>query len=1359
MERRVLIVEAQNDFALSMASVLRNAGFQTAMAPSAAEASRELGMRRCDLVVLRAELPDSSGFVLCGEIKKGKFGQPPPVLLLSSVMNQEGFEQHARRPDRADGYLAVPFQVNQLAELVVGLVPSPNGADEMDSSLDSALGINGHDPVHTAVTNPGMPVVPPPIRTTPGGPPKLPRKERRSAITEEDRAFLERAFSSIADRKAELLAESRQSKRPPPRREMLGTPEGKLQIIRDELKGREAQIARLSEIWSVRERELLSVEDRVHDKDVELQGLKDQINDWITRHNGLQQEMARKEREHGASLEEMYFQKAIGEKDLIEVVSHHSKEIHLLKKELGNRDEELARRAVELDEQRNELHKLEKEFGTATLEFEVKEKSLADSVAAKEARIVELDVDLAKVRDDLAQTLTERDGRYAKFEADFLQKSAELDAAKAERESTVRDLEGKLSAQTQRAELAEEEISRLQKERADFETKTTAHIDELSAELDEARARGEDLRVQRDGIAQTMTERLAERDAKISVLESELSEARTRAEKTEDDLNAQVAGHLEKIGELEGEVEASKAHLADREEELASELAALHDAKDALEQDLTTRLSHADGTIQTLNNKVSDLEADVASRHENIRTLEGHIAARDQKVAELNETLASTQKTLESTGFKLSQTEATLAQTSGELEATQGELTSTRAMLEETQGTLSSTQTELSRTIGVRDTLDAELGKTRVQLEEVRAELQKTVQERTQREGEVQQARNEIQRLTGILRQTEAAKAKLEEELMGQIGQLRAELSEASGNYEAEKAAHERLQLETNDQIGSLGAERDDLRERLEATSVDLAATKANLDDLRSAHAREQKAHAEVRAQLQATTAELTGQLEASKDHALDLGEQLSAMKQELGARVAEVTQLTAQVAHGEDARAHLEERTQTITEEAQRREEILQNDLAGLTKEKTELERKVATALADKQRVSDQAGREAIAKNEQIKQLDQKVKLLADEAKKKADELTQKLSGANQTLESTRAELAERSKELQQSQKAWTTAQHERDTLKATLSQQIQQLQAREKELASQIVHEKAEAKRAHDEVAAKLARTEARIAQISQESVTRIAELDQKVKESGAQLTARAKKIQELELAVENAHGAKLRAEKDSAQKTQASEAKANEALQKLQTALRERKELEARLQKDLEDGRVKHKEDLDRRDVLKTQEVTRLQTSLQEKSKALKVAELELQRYKNKPAAAGARTAPAASALKSAAAALDDVEPHTAINTLPTEAVKSAREATQSRAAAPSTSSNPARMTIPVSTARTEGTPPRAPAPGVTAPKPAAAVQRTASITAPPVAKKPAPQTADEDSGERTMVMAVPKGPGEEDDWTALVDDLDK
>src|SRR3712207_7353213 len=89
----------------------------------------------------------------------------------------------------------------------------------------------------------------------------------------------------------------------------------------------------------------------------------------------------------------------------------------------------------------------------------------------------------------------------------------------------------------------------------------------------------------------------------------------------------------------------------------------------------------------------------------------------------------------------------------------------------------------------------------------------------------------------------------------------------------------------------------------------------------------------------------------------------------------------------------------------------------------------------------------------------------------------------------------------------------------------------------------------------------------------------------------------------------------------KVAAAEAKANEAATKLAAAQRERKELEAKQLKEIEDLNAKQKAELERRDSIKAQEVARLQQSVQEKSKALKVAELELARYKSKAPAPNA------------------------------------------------------------------------------------------------------------------------------------------
>src|SRR5687767_16026516 len=96
--RRILIVEAQNEFALQMAAVLRQAGYATAVARSAAEASRDIEERRPHLVEIRAELPEQSGFVLCAKLRRDKETKALPILLCSSDSSPESLKGHASLP-------------------------------------------------------------------------------------------------------------------------------------------------------------------------------------------------------------------------------------------------------------------------------------------------------------------------------------------------------------------------------------------------------------------------------------------------------------------------------------------------------------------------------------------------------------------------------------------------------------------------------------------------------------------------------------------------------------------------------------------------------------------------------------------------------------------------------------------------------------------------------------------------------------------------------------------------------------------------------------------------------------------------------------------------------------------------------------------------------------------------------------------------------------------------------------------------------------------------------------------------------------------------------------------------------------
>src|SRR6266545_1463877 len=273
--KRVLIVEPDNAFALSLAALFRDDGHNTAVAASAADAEREIGTRRPDLVLVRAELPDLSGFSLCARLRRERNSAKLPIILFSSDAPHEALSQHARSNSAANGYLEMPLDTSALTQLARNLLVMSEPLESADDAIlleDAIVEVGpGDGPSHAAAAE-----------AKAEAPPPVPRRARRSAITDEDRLFLDRVFSSVADHKGDLLAHVRRA-RPPPTRAQLATPEGKLGVLRDDLRAREAQLARISEIWEARERELFQVDDRLHEKEVEIQDLRLQVEDLLRR--------------------------------------------------------------------------------------------------------------------------------------------------------------------------------------------------------------------------------------------------------------------------------------------------------------------------------------------------------------------------------------------------------------------------------------------------------------------------------------------------------------------------------------------------------------------------------------------------------------------------------------------------------------------------------------------------------------------------------------------------------------------------------------------------------------------------------------------------------------------------------------------------------------------------------------------------------------------------------------------------------------------------------------------------------------------------------------------------------------------
>ena len=106
---------------------------------------------------------------------------------------------------------------------------------------------------------------------------------------------------------------------------------------------------------------------------------------------------------------------------------------------------------------------------------------------------------------------------------------------------------------------------------------------------------------------------------------------------------------------------------------------------------------------------------------------------------------------------------------------------------------------------------------------------------------------------------------------------------------------------------------------------------------------------------------------------------------------------------------------------------------------------------------------------------------------------------------------------------------------------------------------------------------------------------------------------RIKGLERAVAEATEARLRGEREMGARVVAAEARLADAARRLTQSSQDRKEAEARALRALADAQARFQEELQHRDHMRTQEAQRLQAALQERSRQLRVAELDLQRLR--------------------------------------------------------------------------------------------------------------------------------------------------
>src|SRR5688572_24950952 len=207
-----------------VAAALRTDGLKVSISEGDRDPLDEIRAERPDIVLVRAESSGKeSGYTLCARVKRNKRTTTTPVFLYTSKDTEQMIETHKSKDTRADEYLIVP-------------AAPPYPLEEL------------RDRVRNVLFPPGGLLSPPPL-------PPLPKEEVKP-VTQEDTAFIEKVMDSLSTREPED---------PPPniplKRETsvvgrrVTTADAKLDMLREKLRQRELELARVMEMYRGKERE------------------------------------------------------------------------------------------------------------------------------------------------------------------------------------------------------------------------------------------------------------------------------------------------------------------------------------------------------------------------------------------------------------------------------------------------------------------------------------------------------------------------------------------------------------------------------------------------------------------------------------------------------------------------------------------------------------------------------------------------------------------------------------------------------------------------------------------------------------------------------------------------------------------------------------------------------------------------------------------------------------------------------------------------------------------------------------------------------------------------------------------------
>ncbi|RME30483.1 MAG: response regulator, partial [Deltaproteobacteria bacterium] len=135
-QKKILIADKEKEFALSLAAVLSEEGCQFNFVIDGREVVQEAKEQRPQVIILRAEMPEVSGYTLCTQLRKSRKLKGSRILLMTSDDGEEAIERHRKGKYPADDYLQMPFDMDEFKQKVKNLLGGENGEETAAEAAD-----------------------------------------------------------------------------------------------------------------------------------------------------------------------------------------------------------------------------------------------------------------------------------------------------------------------------------------------------------------------------------------------------------------------------------------------------------------------------------------------------------------------------------------------------------------------------------------------------------------------------------------------------------------------------------------------------------------------------------------------------------------------------------------------------------------------------------------------------------------------------------------------------------------------------------------------------------------------------------------------------------------------------------------------------------------------------------------------------------------------------------------------------------------------------------------------------------------------------------------------------------------------